>query len=98
VFLAAALTALPGGLLTSDPLWAVLILTGVDLTGFGPTFRSAYLRPYDERPGFYRLGALRNLIAILALERYSLTTVVFPAAVAWAALRSRQRLLIGGES
>jgi hypothetical protein len=86
VFFVAALSALPAWFLTADPLWAVLVLTGVDLAGFGPTFRSAYVRPYDERPGFYLLGALRNLIAILALERYSLTTVLFPAAVALACL------------
>jgi hypothetical protein len=86
VFLVAALTALPSWYLTADPLWAVLVLTGVDLAGFGPTFRSAYVRPYDERPGFYLLGALRNLISILALEHYSLTTVLFPAAVGLACL------------
>ena len=80
-FLLIAVTALPCWLLTSDPLWAVLILTGVDLAGFGPTFRSAYLRPHDERMGFYFLAAVRNLLSILALEAYSLTTVLFPAAV-----------------
>jgi hypothetical protein len=85
-FFVAALMALPAWFLTADPLWAVLILTGVDLAGFGPTFRSAYARPYDERPGFYLLGALRNLISILALEHYSLTTVLFPAAVGVACL------------
>jgi hypothetical protein len=86
VFLVAALTALPSWFLTADPLWAVVVLTGVDLAGFGPTFRSAYVRPYDERPGFYLLGALRNLMSILALEHYSLTTVLFPAAVGVACL------------
>ena len=86
MFFVAALSALPAWFLTADPLWAVLVLTGVDLAGFGPTFRSVYVRPYDERPGFYLLGALRNLIAILALERYSLTTILFPAAVGLACL------------
>jgi hypothetical protein len=81
VFLTAALAALPCWLLTSDPLWAVVILTGVDLAGFGPTFRSAYSRPDDERIGFYALAAVRNLLAVLALEHYSPTTVLFPAAV-----------------
>jgi hypothetical protein len=81
VFFVAALAAVPCWFLTSDPLSAVLILTGVDLAGFGPTFRSAYARPYDERIGFYSLAAVRNLLAILALERYSLTTLLFPAAV-----------------
>ena len=86
VFLVVALTALPCWFLTSDPLWAVLILTGVDLAGFGPTFRSAYFRPHDERIGFYSLAAVRNVLSILALESYSLTTVLFPAAVGIACL------------
>ena len=86
VFLVIALAALPCWLLTSNPLWAVVILTGVDLAGFGPTFRSAYLRPYDERIGFYSLGVVRNVLAISALEQYSITTVLFPAAVGVACL------------
>ena len=81
VFLAVALAALPCWFLTSDPLWAVVILTAVDLAGFGPTFRTGYVRPYDERMGFYALAAVRNVLAILALEAYSLTTALFPAAV-----------------
>jgi hypothetical protein len=81
VFLIIALAALPCWFFTSDPLWAVVILTGLDLAGFGPTFRSAYFRPHDERMGFYFLGSVRNLLSVLALEHYSLTTVLFPAAV-----------------
>lgn len=67
--------------MTANPLLAVVLLTGVDLAGFGPTFRSAFSRPYEERIGFYLLGAVRNVLAIAALEQYSLTTVLFPAAV-----------------
>lgn len=85
-FLVVALTALPCCALTSDPLWAVVILTGVDLAGFGPTFRAAFHRPHDERIGFYFLAAVRNVLSILALERYSTTTVLFPAAVGIACL------------
>lgn len=80
-FLLIALAALPCWFFTSDPLWAVVILTGLDLAGFGPTFRSAYSRPHDERIGFYSLAAVRNLLSIMALEHYSLTTALFPAAV-----------------
>src|SRR5688572_3121741 len=53
IFFVVAVAALPSWYLTSDPLSAVVILTAVDLAGFGPTFRAAYSRPYDERPGFY---------------------------------------------
>ena len=31
--------------------------------------------------GFYSFGAVRNGLAVLALEHYSATTVLFPAAV-----------------
>jgi hypothetical protein len=86
MFLAVALAALPCWALTSNPLAAVVLLTGVDLAGFGPTFRFAFGHPHHERIGFYSLGALRNALAISALEHYSLTTVLFPAAVGIACL------------
>ena len=40
-FLIAALSAVPFWFATSDPIWAVVILTIVDLAGFGPTIRKA---------------------------------------------------------
>jgi hypothetical protein len=80
-FLAIALAALPCWLLTSNPLLAVVLLTAMDLAGFVPTFRVAFLSPHEEHIGFYSLGALRNALAISALEHYSWTTVLFPAAV-----------------
>lgn len=80
VFFLVALSALPAWFLASDPLWAVVVLTTVDLLGFGPTFRSAWTRPHSERVNFYALAALRNLVSLPALERLSATTVLFPAA------------------
>ena len=81
VFFVIALAAVPCWWLTADPLLAVVLLTGVDLAGFGPTFRYAFSHPHAERLGFYLLGTVRNVLAIAALEQYSLTTVLFPAAV-----------------
>jgi hypothetical protein len=82
VFLIVALTALPCWYFTADPLWAVVILTGVDLAGFGPTFRKSWLHPYDEPVGLYLLSVPRNILSIMALEVLSVTTILFPAAVA----------------
>ena len=81
VFFAMALGALPCWFFTSNPLWAVVMLTLVDLLGFGPTIRKAYHCPHEESSGFFALCWVRNLLVILALENYSLTTVLFPAAV-----------------
>ncbi|WP_319381831.1 hypothetical protein [Thiomicrorhabdus sp.] len=85
-FLMAAFASLPLWFLTSDPLYAVLLLTLIDLLGFGPTFRKAYDFPYEEQPLFFAIFMLRNLLVIAALEHYSWTTVTFPAAVAFVCL------------
>jgi hypothetical protein len=84
--LAAALLAVPIWLATSSPIWAVLILTIIDLIGFVPTIRKVYSKPYEEPVWFYLLGALRNGFVIVALERYTPTTVVFPLAIGFACL------------
>ncbi len=85
-FFLLALTSLPLWYLTADPLWAVFILTAVDILGFGPTARKAYHFPFDEQVLFYSLFALRNGLAVMALAHYSVTTVLFPAATGLACL------------
>jgi hypothetical protein len=66
---------------TTDPLWAVVILTTVDLPGFGPTLRKAYAFPQDENIPFFMLFMTINTFELLALKHYSVTTVLFPLAV-----------------
>jgi hypothetical protein len=86
VFFIMAMSAIPLWYITSNPLWAVVILTSVDLLGFAPTFRKAYSYPGEEQLTFYTLIACRNLIATVALEHYSLTTMLFPMATAIACI------------
>jgi hypothetical protein len=86
VFFAAALSSLPFWYFTSDPLWAVVILTTVDLFGFGPTIRKAWTFPYSESQLFFALFTARNFFVVLALEHYSVTTVLFPAVMAVACI------------
>ncbi|WP_231109605.1 hypothetical protein [Vibrio nigripulchritudo] len=86
VFFLAALTSLPFWYFTSDPLWAVVVLTTVDLLGFGPTIRKAYDFPHDENVPFFLLFMARNTFALLALEHYSVATVLLPLSVSIACL------------
>jgi hypothetical protein len=76
-----AMSAIPAWAIASDPIWAVVFLTVADLLGFGPTLRKAYSHPYQEHIGFFALGGVRFALVIVALEHYSWTTVLFPAAV-----------------
>ena len=86
LFFIIAMTSLPLWYFTSNPLWSVMILTTVDLLGFVPTFRKSYNHPYEEQLTFFNLMASRNLIVVIALENYSLTTLMFPAATAIACI------------
>ncbi len=86
LFFIVALSSLPFWYFSTDPLWAVVILTTVDLIGFGPTFRKAYDFPHEENLPFFMLFMARNGFALLALERYSVTTVLFPLSVSIACL------------
>ncbi|PXW82557.1 hypothetical protein C8R34_13151 [Nitrosomonas sp. Nm84] len=82
LFFVAALSSLPLWYLTSDPLWAVVSLTIVDVLGFGPTVRKAYYFPHSESLLFFGLFTVRNLLVMMALENHSVTTLLFPAIIA----------------
>lgn len=79
-FFTIAILSLPLWFITADPTWAVIILTTIDVIGFAPTLRKAYEHPYEEQILFYLLFAIRNAIAIFALEAYSVATLLFPIA------------------
>lgn len=81
LLLIGALASLPAWSITDDPMWAVLILTAIDLQGFGPTLRTAYADPHRESALFFGWFILRNALVIAALEHWSVTTVAFPLAV-----------------
>jgi hypothetical protein len=81
-FFVSALSSLPLWYLTSDPLWAVILLTIVDLLGFGPTVRKTYHHPHSESILFFLLFTARNLLVVFALENHTITTVLFPATIA----------------
>jgi len=86
LFLGLAFSALPLWLYTSSALSAVIVLTIVNLFGFGPSLRKAYALPYEENAMLFGVSAIRNGFVLAAFEHYSWTTVLFPAAVAIACI------------
>jgi len=73
-----ALLALPFWFFTSDPFWAVLILSAVDFLAFIPTVRKTYHDPYSEIRTLPAILALRDGFAMAAFETYNATTMMFP--------------------
>lgn len=80
----AALAAILVWVAADDPLWAVVLITLVELLGFGPTFRKTWFRPHSESISFLAILIVRNALIISALNEHTLTTVLFPAAAALA--------------
>jgi len=69
-------------LVANDPIWAVVLITIIELLGFGPTLHKTWLHPYSESMSFLVIMIVRNALIIVALDQLSLTTALFPAAVA----------------
>ena len=85
-FFIIAMASLPLWYVTSNPLWTVILLTTIDILGFGPTFRKVYMHPFEEQRLFFIIIAARNLISIFALAKYLVTTALFPAATGMASI------------
>ncbi len=66
---------------TSDPLLAIILITGVDFLGFLPTIRKSYTKPHEETLVSYMLAGLKFLLAIFALDNYTLVTWLYPASL-----------------
>jgi len=75
----AALIAIPIWILTKNPVYSVILITAIDFTGFIPTLRKGYQEPWSETTSLYFIGAFSGVLAILALNTYSVSTVLYLA-------------------
>lgn len=76
-----AVAALALWFMTSGPLLSVILITVVDFLGFMPTIRKSYHKPHEETLIAYVLAGLKFVLAIIALEHYSLVTWLYPASL-----------------
>jgi uncharacterized membrane protein YhfC len=67
--------------LTRGPLLSVILITVIDNLGFVPTLRKSYERPYEETMSTYAMSGLKWILGLIALERFTVTTALFPLAI-----------------
>lgn len=79
--LLAAAFALVLWFFTSDPMWSIILITIVDFLGFLPTIRKSYHKPHEETLIAYVFAGLKFVLAIIALDHYSLVTWLYPASL-----------------
>ena len=82
ICLSGAALALVLWFITSQPRPSIILITIVDLFGFLPTVRKAYVRPRQETLITYEINTVKYFLVVLALRTYTLVTTLFPFAVA----------------
>lgn len=74
-----ALTAIPLWYFTKDPLWSVLMIIMIDAMAFYPTARKSWHKPHEEVIQTYLLSGAKFMLGLIALEKLSLSTALYPA-------------------
>jgi hypothetical protein len=77
ICLIGALTVFCFYLFTHKALLSVILVSLIDVIGFLPTFRKAYVEPYSETTSTYVLSAVADGLAIGALANFSLITSLY---------------------
>jgi hypothetical protein len=82
VCLFVALVAICLWLFAKQPVLSMVLLVSIDLVGFIPTVRKAWSKPYEETLFTWELNGFRHALSVLAIQSYSLITLLNP--VVWA--------------
>ncbi len=81
IFFVAGLAAIGIWLVAKQPVFSVILLSAIDMLGFIPTIRKSWHHPYSETQFTYELNTFRFALALLALDRYTIVTALYP--VTW---------------
>ncbi len=79
-FLITALLATVVWLFAKQPTFSMVLLITIDMLGIVPSVRKAWYKPGEETLSFWTLSGLRHVLAIVALQKYSLITLLNPLA------------------
>ena len=78
LFFAMALVATGLWLLTDQPVASVMVVSLVEILAFVPTLRKSWDRPDQETFSAYAVNTLRFALSTVAVQHYSVVTVLYP--------------------
>ncbi len=81
IALAGAVFSIILWIVTSDPVWSVILVSIIHSICFLPTFRKGWTRPNRESATAFILTIAKYSAAIIAMAEYSITTILFPATI-----------------
>jgi len=81
ISLIGALAGITGWILTDNPLTAVILVSLTDCFAIFPTFRKAYIKPYEENAFAFGIDLVKFILELIALKTFNLTTALFPITI-----------------
>jgi len=81
ISLVASLSAIIPWLLTDDPLGSVILISVIDAVAFYPTVRKSWNKPDEESLSAYNMGSLKFGLTVLAIDNFTLSNALYPAAI-----------------
>lgn len=81
LFLILGFVSLGIWLIAKQPVLSIIVATTTDLLAFIPTIRKSWKKPYSETLSTTIITIFRFLLAIFALQTYSIVTILYP--VTW---------------
>lgn len=77
ILLVIALSAILVWWQLNNPLLAVVIVTGIDIVGYIPSFRKSYHEPWSETLSSWINFTVGNIFSMAALSEYNLLTLTY---------------------
>lgn len=63
--------------LTNSPLWSIIIVTIIDLTGYIPTMRKSFKAPHQESIYIFSIFLVTTTLGLFALHNYTFITTIY---------------------
>jgi hypothetical protein len=67
--------------IVKDVLLSILLVTFIDVAAFYPTIRKSIKKPREETLSTHTLAGIKHFISLFALDKVSVITAIYPAAV-----------------
>lgn len=81
IALIAALLTIPVWLLTKNPLWAAILISGINIGGSWPTIRKAWTKPKEENLFSFSVYSAVAVLRLLSISPFTLVTALYPAVI-----------------
>ena len=92
LFFILSLVAIFLWLIAKQPVFSIILIVPVEMFGFVPTVRKSWDKPYSETLSFYYLNSFRFGLAVVALQKYSIITAIYP--ITWLTANSLFALML----